>query len=102
MNEQPETIVVSRHPALVEYLIEIRLAAPATPVITHATAADVRGRHVIGVVPLHLAAEAISVTEIPMFVPQTLRGVELTLEQVRQFAGTPVTYAVCRTDKATR
>lgn len=89
-------VVVTRHPALVEYLTELGVVPAGTEVVTHATAEQVRGRHVFGVLPLHLAAEAASVTEVTLRVPVELRGVELTLEQVRQFAGPLVEYNVSR------
>lgn len=89
-------VVVTRHPALVEYLTELGVVPAGTEVVTHATAEQVRGRHVFGVLPLHLAAEAASVTEVTLHVPAELRGVELTLEQVRQFAGPLVEYKVSR------
>ena len=87
-------IIVTRHPALVDYLIAEGIADPDTPVIAHACPDDIRGRHVIGVLPLHLAAEAASVTEVPLSLPPELRGVELSEEQVRKFAGAPRTYRV--------
>lgn len=89
-------VVVTRHPALVEYLTELGVVPAGTEVVTHATAEQVRGRHVFGVLPLHLAAETASVTEVTLRVPAELRGVELTLEQVRQFAGPLVEYKVSR------
>lgn len=89
-------VVVTRHSALVEYLTELGVVPAGTEVVTHATAEQVRGRHVFGVLPLHLAAEAASVTEVTLRVPTELRGVELTLEQVRQFAGPLVEYKVSR------
>jgi putative CRISPR-associated protein (TIGR02620 family) len=89
-----DTIIVTRHKALVQYLIETGMATAETPIITHVNAEDVDGRHVIGVLPLHLAAKAATVTEIPLDIPAELRGKELNLEQVRQFAGDPVKYSV--------
>ena len=68
------TIVITRHPALVEYLAEINLIPAGTPVISHATPADVQGRHVIGVLPLSLAALAESVTEVPSPFLQSCAG----------------------------
>ena len=88
------TIVVTRHPALVSYLQEQGLVPAGVPVISHATPEQVRGRYVIGVLPLSLASLAESVTEVPLSLPPELRGVELSLEQVRQYAGRPVTYQV--------
>lgn len=86
-------VIVTRHPALVQYLAELGYTGK---VVAHATADDVRGQHVIGVLPLRLAALAASITEVPMDIPPDLRGVELTLELVRAYAGEPVTYRVTR------
>lgn len=94
LRENAPTVVVTRHPALVEHLIEIGLCKPDTPVITHACPADVRGKHVIGVLPLSLAALAARVTEVPLTIPEELRGQELTAEQIWQHACHPRTYTV--------
>ena len=64
--------------------------------LTHAEPADVEGRRVIGVLPHRLSVLAASVVEVPVDVPAELRGVELTLEQVRQYAGEPAEYVVRR------
>lgn len=87
-------LIVTRHPALVDYLREIGMIPDGARVIAHATVAEVRGRHVCGVLPLHVAAECASVTMIPLDIPSSLRGVELTLEQVREFAREPRTFVV--------
>ena len=89
--QEPECLVVTRHQALVEYLRELNLVPAGVRVISHAAADDVRNAHVYGVLPLHLAAEAERVTEVTLNLPAELRGQELNLEQVRQFAGEPVT-----------
>jgi hypothetical protein len=91
-----ETIIVTRHKALPEFLFERGMCPAGTPVIEHATKETVRGKHVIGVTPLWLAAEAETVTEVPMSIPAGLRGVELTVEEMHKFAGEPVTYKVTR------
>lgn len=88
------TIVITRHPALLELLQERGLATADTMVIAHATRDDVRGKHVIGVLPLALAALAATVTEIPLAVPPEWRGRELTVGELQQIAGTPATYTV--------
>ena len=89
-----QTIVVTRHPALVDHLRDLGFLGLDTEVITHATAEQIRGKHVVGVLPLHLAAEAASVTEVPMDLPPEARGRELTLGEVRQYCRPPVTYVV--------
>lgn len=75
-------VVVTRHPALIEFLLDAGLVPTGTPVISHATADDVRGKHVFGVLPLSLAVLAKSITEVGLNLPPELRGVELSLAQV--------------------
>jgi hypothetical protein len=87
-------VVVTRHAALVTYLVEAGIIGPDARVIEHATDDDVRGRHVIGVLPLRLAAMAETITEVPLIVPPEARGRELSVEDIRTFAGTPTTYCV--------
>lgn len=94
-----ETVIVTRHPALVEYLDEQGIAPTRTPtgtlVLAHvADPAAIRGKHVIGVLPLHLAAQAAQVTEVPLRLDAADRGRELSLDELRDRAGTPVTYRV--------
>lgn len=90
------SIVVTRHSALVELLIERGLVQAGTPVITHATPDQVAGKDVIGVLPLSLAALANSVIEVPLALTPELRGKELDLETLRSIAGEAVTYKVNR------
>ena len=88
-------LVVTRHPGLVTHLRRIGLIADDAGVVSHATPERVRGRNVIGVLPLALAVHAASVTEVPLLgLPAELRGVELSAEQVALYAGEPVTYIV--------
>lgn len=94
-----ETVIVTRHKALIALLRERGLAGEDARVIEHASAKDVRGKHVVGVLPLHLAAMAARVTEIPLAVPQELRGQELDLDTLRRLAGPAVTYRVFREDQ---
>ena len=90
-------VIVTRHPALTEYLVKIGLAAPGTPVIDHVSDPSVLdGRHVAGVLPLHLASRAASVTEIPLRLTPEDRGKELSLDELVARAGTAVTYTVRR------
>jgi putative CRISPR-associated protein (TIGR02620 family) len=87
-------IIVTRHKALVEYLVNKGIVSKNTHVISHATASDIEGKHVIGVLPMHMAALAVSITEIPLDIPAEMRGKELSLEQVQEYAGEPVKYSV--------
>lgn len=87
-------LIVTRHPGLVEYLQEIGLADSTTEVISHASPEAVDGKHVCGVLPHSLSCLTASFTEVPLILPAELRGVELSLEQVRQYAKPAVTYRV--------
>lgn len=89
-----ETVVVTRHPALVDLLRERGIIGEEARVIEHASPEDVRGKHVIGVLPLALAALAESVTEIPLKLTPEMRGKELDLDTLRGIAGDAVTYKV--------
>lgn len=56
-------VIITRHQPLVEWLEKRGITGE---VIAQATADDVRGKNVYGVLPLWLAAEAESVTEVSM------------------------------------
>ena len=87
-------IVVTRHKGLVDYLLAEGMITRGTKVVSHASEEDVRGKDVIGVLPLHLAAQAASVTEVPLALTPEMRGVELAEPDVRRVAGDPRTYIV--------
>jgi len=87
-------LVVTRHPGLLAYLLECGLATTETQVVAHASPDAVTGLNVCGVLPHSLSCLTASFTEVPLNLPAELRGQELTLEQVRQYAGEPVTYNV--------
>ena len=91
-----ETVIVTRHAALLQYLIEQGVVNSTTHVVAHATAEDVRGKHVFGVLPMRLAAEAAMLTEVSMNVPAEWRGQELTLDQIRACSPCLTTYVVHR------
>lgn len=91
-----DIVVVTRHQGLVDYLRSEGLLPPGAEVVQHATPESIRGRHVIGVLPLTLAALAAKVTVVPLSIPRELRGVELSEDQVRALAGPPETYVVMK------
>lgn len=91
------TIVITRHTALVAYLREIGLIDDTTPIIPHCSDPEqIRGKIVIGPIPLHLAAHAECIINIPLKLDQGDRGRELSLEEVRARAGKPERYMVRR------
>jgi putative CRISPR-associated protein (TIGR02620 family) len=94
-----DALIVTRHAGLIEVL---RADFGITgKVISHATPEAIRGKRVVGVLPLHLAAEAASVTEVVLDLPADKRGVELSADEVRQFCRGLRTFVV-RTEEAFR
>lgn len=89
-------VVVTRHPALVELLRELGMIEDDTLILSHASEEDLQGKDVIGVLPLHLAAVAHTVTEIPLVLKPEDRGQELSLARMREVAGKPRTFTVTR------
>ena len=88
-------LVVTRHKALIAYLLEIGIIEEKKyKVISQATPEDVKGKVVIGVLPIHLAALTEAYINVGIFTPVELRGVELSIEQVRKFAQPAVTYKI--------
>ena len=87
-------LVVTRHTSLVEYLGVIGLIDDSATVLSHATADDIRGRDVIGVLPHSLSCLTASFTEVPLRIPAEMRGVELTVDNITEYAESPVTYIV--------
>ena len=91
------TVVVTRHPGLLEVLRE-RGVIPQSceDYHSHVTPDLVRGKDVIGILPLSLAAEANSITEITLSLPPEARGKELNADEVRRFMTGVNTYKVTR------
>lgn len=86
--------VVTRHTALVAYLLELGVITSETRVLSHAKEEDVLNKDIIGVLPLHLACWTKSISEVPLNLTPDMRGRELTLEEVRACAQPLVTYIV--------
>ena len=88
------TLIVTRHSGLVQYLIAKGFVPKDVEVVEHASAEVVTGKHVWGVLPHSLSVLCASFTEVPLSLPVELRGKELSMEQVEEYAGEPVTYVV--------
>ena len=67
-------------------------------VIASATPDDIRDKHVIGALPLHLAALALDVTTVDYNCPFDLRGKDLTAQQLDDLGAVLNTYTVMRKD----
>lgn len=98
MNTQSIDIIVTRHPNLVALLIERGIVDEGTRVLEHAKPDDVRGKHVLGILPHHLSSQAASITEIPMRLTrddrESMQRCDMPIERLREVAGRPVTYVV--------
>jgi putative CRISPR-associated protein (TIGR02620 family) len=99
----PQHIIVTRHAGLVTYLRAQFPTLATAEVVPHATAEQVAGNHVWGVLPLHLAALAESVTEVTMDLRPEERGRELSAEEMESRVTAITTYvAVAELALATR
>lgn len=87
-------LVITRHKALYEYLINHKYIEKNTPCISHANEDDVKDKHVFGVLPFWLASKASKYTEIQLRIPHDKKGKELTLDEVEFYAIKPRTYKV--------
>ena len=75
-----EKVIVTRHPALVEFLRELGVEGS---VVSHATEETVKGKHVFGVLPFRLASKCGRFTEVSLNIPAEWRGKEIPLEVMR-------------------
>lgn len=95
-------VIVTRHPALVQYLkYDCNLDfAPGWECVTHVAPEQeielLSGKVVAGVLPLHLAALCEAVIVPTIIVPPELRGMELTLTDLRNLGVTLETYKVSK------
>lgn len=88
-------VIVSRHPAAVEFIRSEMPAAAGAPVLASATPDDVRNRVVVGNLPLHLACLAREVWAVE-FAGSAPRGAEYGIDEMRA-AGARLQKYVVRT-----
>jgi hypothetical protein len=89
-----EVVIVSRHPAAIQFIIEEAGLPADTPVITgNATEEDVSDKHVYGNIPFYLANCAARVTVIE-FTGAPPRGAEYTKEDMYLAGAGLATYKV--------
>ena len=90
-------VFVGRHRALYDYCRQIGLIGHGTPCLRRVRIPDIKGRDVVGSLPLELASYAKTYTEIPLkcHVPP---GEELSIEDIKMGALSPRTYKVERID----
>lgn len=100
MGDARATVVVTKHDALLDYLIEQGIVPAGTQRRDYVKPRDVAGKHVVGHIPYHLAQYARCVTSIIISIPSQRRGLRLTLDEIREYAQEPQTFRVIRDDGA--
>lgn len=93
-----QTVIITRHAGLVAWLAERGITGQ---VIDHATPDDVRGKHVVGALPLHLAAlaERITVVDLPGLATEQ-RGKDLTPTEMDAAGASLETYRITKVEQA--
>lgn len=88
-----KTLVVTRHSALVAYLLEQNIITEGNyTVMQHVTVEDIKGKDVVGVIPLWMVNHVATITSVTMTIPKELYGKDLTLEEMRPFINGTSTY----------
>ena len=88
--------IITRPPAYTKYLLEEGMIKEGKyEVIEHATPESATGKDVLtSGIPNHLAVLCNTITTVPLWLPLELRGQELSVDQVRQYAKPAQTYRV--------
>lgn len=92
---EPGRLIVSRHPAAIEFIREQLPEFAEAPVVASATPEQVRDAHVAGNLPLHLAALAATLWAVE-FAGTPPRGQEYTLDDMRAAGAALCAYRVQR------
>lgn len=87
-------IIVTRHRALVQYLMKHGYVPEDTEHVTFANPDQIAGKHVYGVLPNWLACHAGMLTEVQLRLPPDKRTVELTIDEVEFYAREPQTFII--------
>jgi CRISPR-associated protein Csx16 len=88
-----EVVIVTRHSGAIEWL---RRQGIEAEVIAQATPDQIRGKNVIGALPLHLATECFTMTSIAFDTPPNKRGEELSANDMEKFGARLETFLVRR------
>jgi hypothetical protein len=89
-----EKIVVTRHIALLKYLIDHKYVDKNVKHLSHANIKDIEGKHVFGIMPNWLSCHAGKLTELQLRLPVEKRGIELTLQEIEFYIVEPKTYII--------
>ncbi|MEJ2248067.1 MAG: CRISPR-associated protein Csx16 [Candidatus Lokiarchaeota archaeon] len=89
-------IVVTRHKDLISFLKHKKVITDDTPVISYAKSKDIIGKHVIGKLPFHMAANTTLYSEVRLRTPADKKGEELTAEEIDFYFVDTNTYCIVR------
>lgn len=86
MRRDDKTLVVTRHPAMEQFLLTKGIIQPGKYIVAeHANPKMVMDRDVIGNIPLWLAAYCNSITTVNIVTPRNRRGCELSLDEMEEY-----------------
>jgi hypothetical protein len=94
MSNSLKQIIVTRHPALIEYLKNNGHVSNNVEHLSHANREDIEGTHVFGILPLWLACHCAKLTEVQLRLPPEKRGIELSVKDIEFYAVKPRTYKI--------
>jgi len=80
-----ETKIVTRHAGAMEWIAKHHLEFGDAEVIAHADVGDLKGRRIIGMLPIHMAAMCKEYWHLEMTVPADRRGTEISCEDMENF-----------------
>lgn len=86
-----ETIIVTRHPGLVEWLAWKGITGE---VKTSVTSEEIRGKHVVGALPAHIAQYAAYMTSVDYMCPFEKRGEHLSADELESLGAKLFDYRV--------
>lgn len=89
-----EKIIVTRHSAVEKYIRGNNLVPKDTKCYPTVTKEFVKGKHVYGIVPFSIAAEAELFTEVKITIRKGVKSKELSLEELQGCVKEVQTYVV--------
>ena len=97
-----EILVITRHDALVKLLREKGFITDSQPtrIISHISKEEeLIDKHVIGVLPLHMACLCASYATVNLSLPLDKRGKELTIDELRKYYRSFDIYSIERLER---
>lgn len=87
-------IIVTKHKSIIPFLIKKKYITGDEEILTNVTITDIKGRHVIGTLPLRLVCYAGKYTPIRLNIPSLERGKRFSPEEIEKYILPLKTYKV--------